>query len=436
MKKTCLAILSAILLVSSASAQNWYNTSPQQTNLDAEDEESGVESTYYCVDQSDDCGPQKDGQGYNSGDSISISTEGINYLRYFSEDKVGNDEDVSSRIFRLDLTDPETTTNYSGAWDNEPITVELSCDDPENPDASGCDKKYLCKGGSCSLNQGTSASFDNEGVTVLRYKSMDIAGNNEDVQDQDVRLDFTKPNVSVGEKTYNGGRNATSTCKDELSGCNESSLRLYVSLTSTPGLTCPNDPEEYDDGSTYEVDRPLWVCAAAKDKAGNWDYSDEAVVFGEEDGDPIVFNKDTLNVSLGGSSSVGFSVVNTGILKETYEVTIQEDTRAGVFSEVNGRPKTFTVQVDPKQSREFGLEVSGVREEFDSGEQIITARAEDAQGQNTDARGTDELEVNIVGSSGTNQTQGSGSNRNVPGITVPYVVVLLAAASAFYYRIL
>jgi len=199
MKKTRLAILSAILLVSSASAQNLYNTSPQQTNLDAEDEESGVNTTYYCVDQSDDCGPEEDGQEYNNGDTISISTEGNNSLRYFSEDKVGNDEDVRKRMFKLDLTDPSTSTNYSGAWKNEPVTVNINCSDPKeggnDPIASGCATggKYLCKGGSCSLNQGTAAGFDKEGFIILRYSYAVKLGNYEYTKTPDVHLVLTSP---------------------------------------------------------------------------------------------------------------------------------------------------------------------------------------------------------------------------------------------------
>lgn len=431
MERTFFVIITAVLLASSASAQNWYNTSPQEATLDAQDEESGVENTYYCVDQADDCGPKEDGQEYNSGESINISSEGINYLRYFSEDRVGNDEEVSSRIFRLDLTDPQTESNYSETWENQPVTVDLSCDDPENPSASGCGKTSLCKEGSCPLNEGTSSTFDTEGINVLKYRSTDIAGNKEDVKTQDVKLDFTPPQAPVDTQQTPMGRNATATCEDELSGCNEDTLRLDVSVR--PIERCSTDSTTYNRGPTYRPDQHVWVCAAVKDNAGNWGYSDQPVVIPEEEGDPIAFNKDKLEVVLGGSSTATFRILNVGNLAATYEVTVEQDTQAGLFSGVRGRPETFEVELDPEQSKEFDLEVSGVKEDLDDGEDVVTVRTDDPNAENSLAEGRDKLEVDVTNPGGSGNR--TGSDRNVPGIAAAQVVALLAAASALYFYV-
>jgi|GEM_PF-3090767 hypothetical protein len=433
MRRICFAIITTVLFVSSASAQDWYNTSPQQTNLDAEDQESGVDATYYCSEQIDnetyECDPQGDGNEYSSGQSISISREGINYFRYFSEDRVGNDEPTTTRIFRLDLTDPKTTSNYSETWENEPVTVDLSCEDPENPNASGCNETYLCKEGSCPLDEGTSATFDTEGVSLLRYRSTDVAGNNEDVNTQDVKLDFTPPRAFVETAPTVDGRNATAECEDELSGCNETTLRLDVSVR--PIERCSTDSTTYNRGPTYSPDQHVWVCAAVKDNAGNWGYSDQPVVVPEEEGDPIAFNKDKIEVVLGGSSTATFRVLNIGNLAATYEVTVEQDTQAGLFSGVRGRPETFEVELDPEQSKEFDLEVSGVRDDIDDGEDVVTVRTDDPGSENSLAEGSDKLEVDVMEpGEPANRT---GSSRSVPGIAPVQIAVLLTAASALYF---
>jgi len=145
---------------------------------------------------------------------------------------------------------------------------------------------------------------------------------------------------------------------------------------------------------------------------------------------PIAFERSELKVPLGETSTAAFSVINLGVLRETYEVTVEEDTRAGVLSDVVGRPKTFTVQVEPKQSKDLSLEVRA-NKDFSSSERDITVEAE---GLNSDSEGSDTLELNVTKSG--NYTRQSDPDRNIPGITAIQLMALLAAASAVYFRLL
>jgi hypothetical protein len=156
-------------------------------------------------------------------------------------------------------------------------------------------------------------------------------------------------------------------------------------------------------------------------------------VIPEEEGDPIAFNKDKLEVVLGGSSTATFRILNVGNLAATYEVTVEQDTQAGLFSGVRGRPETFEVELDPEQSKEFDLEVSGVKEDLDDGEDVVTVRTDDPNAENSLAEGRDKLEVDVTNPGGSGNR--TGSDRNVPGIAAAQVVALLAAASALYFYV-
>ncbi|PWV88463.1 putative peptidase [Paenibacillus cellulosilyticus] len=80
-------------------APTGWQSHPVNVVLQATDAESGVASTSYSLD----------GGAYTTGNSISISSEGIHTLRYYSEDKAGNKEAVKEKIIQIDLTAPTIT---------------------------------------------------------------------------------------------------------------------------------------------------------------------------------------------------------------------------------------------------------------------------------------------------------------------------------------
>ncbi|WP_307203481.1 OmpL47-type beta-barrel domain-containing protein [Paenibacillus harenae] len=80
-------------------APTGWQTHPVNVVLQATDADSGVASTYYSLD----------GGAYTTGNSVSISSEGIHTLRYYSEDQAGNKEAVKEKIIQIDLTAPTIT---------------------------------------------------------------------------------------------------------------------------------------------------------------------------------------------------------------------------------------------------------------------------------------------------------------------------------------
>lgn len=417
MRKVLVTFLLGIFLVSAVSAASWHNTE-QDIELDAVDEESGIANTFYCIDQSDECDPRDGGQQYNDGDTITVSDEGINYLRYNSEDNIGNIEETSSKTVKLDFTRPETSNNYTGGWHNSPVTVGLTCDDPENPDASGCDTTELCKGNSCALSEGTEARFSTEGINTLSYRSIDVAGMIEPVQDQDVSLDFTDPQVGVQKQSLSSeAMNATVACTDGLSGCDSSSYRLHVSETSA--LACPTDQSRYNEGSTYEVNQHLWVCAAAKDEAGNWDYSDQ----------PVEFSVGTLTTDLEYPGQPGAVITNVdSAIPISLEVGNEEEDKDRTINVSLEGPTQFQdgnmweeIELNGVETREFNFIAKP--EQVGNSTVTVNIRAKD-EGFTV----TEEIEI---------QTRESGSRtssagREAPGIGLIQIAVLGLIASTYY----
>ena len=76
----------------------WY-LSDVAVTLDAVDDESGVQNTYFALD----------GAATSTGTSLTISTEGLHALRYYSTDNAGNIEEATSTVIKVDKTAPEAT---------------------------------------------------------------------------------------------------------------------------------------------------------------------------------------------------------------------------------------------------------------------------------------------------------------------------------------
>ncbi|MFD0693671.1 endo-1,4-beta-xylanase [Paenibacillus sp. GCM10027628] len=85
--------------VTTDNAPTGWQNHPVNVVLQATDEGSGVASTSYSLD----------GGSYTTGNSVSITSEGIHTLRYYSVDRAGNKEAVKEKIIQIDLTAPTIT---------------------------------------------------------------------------------------------------------------------------------------------------------------------------------------------------------------------------------------------------------------------------------------------------------------------------------------
>jgi hypothetical protein len=75
---------------------NWYVSNVNVT-LNATDDESGVNVTYYKID---------DGEWNIYNDTFIVSKDGIHVIYFYSVDNAGNIEDVKTGGFAIDQTDP------------------------------------------------------------------------------------------------------------------------------------------------------------------------------------------------------------------------------------------------------------------------------------------------------------------------------------------
>ncbi|MCD6590639.1 MAG: hypothetical protein J7K72_01570 [Candidatus Aenigmarchaeota archaeon] len=88
-------------------------------------------------------------------------------------------------------------------------------------------------------------------------------------------IDITAPTVSVlgaPSDWQNTDATASVSCSDDGSGCDSTSYRLKIYI-SNPG-SCPSNYADYDLTSPQAISSHVWVCASAKDNAGNTGFSD------------------------------------------------------------------------------------------------------------------------------------------------------------------
>lgn len=99
--------------------------SPVTVALSADDNLSGVDATYYSVDGADT--PTR-------GDTVTIGTQGVHTVSYWSVDEAGHRETAKSFTVRLDLTAPSISSSQDpvpndDGWNNTDVAVSFSCAD-------------------------------------------------------------------------------------------------------------------------------------------------------------------------------------------------------------------------------------------------------------------------------------------------------------------
>ena len=148
---------------------------------------------------------------------------------------------VVSNSFGVDNVAPSVSDNVPATWQNNDITVTLTCTD----NGSGCDKVYYTLDGSdpttasSYVNAGSSWQFtySTEGTKTLKYRGEDSAGNLGGIATaaNQLRLDKTAPvindDVSAAWKTSD--ITVTFNCTDTASGCD----KVYYTTDGTNPTT-------------------------------------------------------------------------------------------------------------------------------------------------------------------------------------------------------
>jgi hypothetical protein len=153
----------------------WVNTATTVV-LHANDALSGVGGTFYNVD-----GEPTD----ESGMSVTLSTEGVHVVSYWSVDNAGNAEVAKSFTVTVDLTKPIITASQApakngGGWNNSDVTVTFDCADALS--------------GVASCPAPKTVSVETFG-TIVGGTAIDNAGNTESTS-LTLKLDKTAPTIT------------------------------------------------------------------------------------------------------------------------------------------------------------------------------------------------------------------------------------------------
>jgi hypothetical protein len=187
-----------------ADAPGGWNNSKVTVSLDAADGLSGVDATYYAIDGG---APQK-------GAVLTIDTEGIHTVKYWSVDQAGNTETAHAVTVKIDLTKPTightlTPAPNAKGWNNAPVTVAYQCDDALSGVAT------------CPAPVKVSADGQDQAVPGT---AVDNAGNAQ-TDPVTVSIDTVKPTITGTPDRqantngwYAGDVTVSFDCKDALSG--------------------------------------------------------------------------------------------------------------------------------------------------------------------------------------------------------------------------
>jgi len=232
----------------------WHKT-PWNVVLTAVDQVglSGVATTEYALDSGD----------YVPCTSATIQTEGWHVFHYRSTDVAGNTEGAKSATVGFDNTAPATTDNAPGGWQtSSPVTVALTGNDGAGSGVARI--RYRLDGASSWTDSAAAPArvvVSGDGAHIIRYRSIDAAGNCGAIDECTIKLDATAPVTTVtstGNAWHRGPVTLVLSATDDGSGV----ARTEYSTNGGASWTAGTSLIVADEGATAVEYR-------SRDKAGN-----------------------------------------------------------------------------------------------------------------------------------------------------------------------
>jgi hypothetical protein len=176
-----------------------YVRSSTPLDLSALDQSSsGINHTWYRIDNV---------TWIEHSFSFFLSGEGNHYVEYYSEDNVGNVEDISWRVLRVDNTPPATTLSIGdpkylvgGNFTKSSTPLTLHADDGGLMPVGTNSTFYRLWNGTWSQWREYTSSFSlvgRDGMWFVEFLSFDFLGNREAVQNVTLVLDNAAPSLSI-----------------------------------------------------------------------------------------------------------------------------------------------------------------------------------------------------------------------------------------------
>lgn len=217
--------------------QEWVNTDTK-VSLHAVDADSGVAATYYTVD----------GGAQQTGNSVTLSAEGTHTLVYWSVDWAGNVEAAHTIIVNIDKTAPVSIASMSPAvpdgsngWYTSDVTLSVNVNDNLSSVAM---TEYQVNDGSWVTYTGSIPAFG-DGIYTVNYRSTDQAGNVEEIQTIEFKIDTKAPvlTVELDKTTIWPLNHKLETITAEVNGSDSLSGTKSIVLTSITS----NEPDQGTD---------------------------------------------------------------------------------------------------------------------------------------------------------------------------------------------
>ncbi|WP_404330386.1 OmpL47-type beta-barrel domain-containing protein [Mesobacillus maritimus] len=171
--------------IESSSPKNgeWYS-SYVTVSLNADDDQ-GVDKTFYKIN---------DGDWIQYKEPFDIQDEGLTTIAYKSVDKAGNEEAEQSEVIQFDQTAPVTSaSDVPENWTNENVAVTLEGTDEISGVAF---TEYRMNNGEWTEYKAP-IQVTEDGNNVIEYRSVNVAGNVEEAQHVEVKIDKMKPTLHV-----------------------------------------------------------------------------------------------------------------------------------------------------------------------------------------------------------------------------------------------
>ncbi|TCP57937.1 hypothetical protein EV586_102384 [Tumebacillus sp. BK434] len=172
-------------VTTAAAPSGWINAGTVVT-LSATDNDTGVAKTFYALN----------GGAFVEGTVVAVTEEGINEVSFYSVDRVGNIEKTKTIQVKIDKTAPTTTSDAPTAWSKDDVKVTLAATDAQ----SGVATTYYSVNGS-EFVKGTTFTVTQEGVNKVTFYTVDAAGNKEQTQSIQVKIDKTAPTTTSDAPT-------------------------------------------------------------------------------------------------------------------------------------------------------------------------------------------------------------------------------------------
>ncbi len=169
-----------------------YYTTPPQIEITPGSDGSG--SGYDHTEYSWDCS-----NWFTYSGPVLVTEDGTKICYYRSVDKAGNIGPVKSIVIKIDKTKPTTSISLQGTlgqngWYTSDVVVTLTAEDT----TSGVAKTEYSFDNITWATYTAPFTISTEGTTTAYYRSVDNAGNTEDVQGPEiVKIDKTQPQITI-----------------------------------------------------------------------------------------------------------------------------------------------------------------------------------------------------------------------------------------------